>query len=258
MLGNGRNESMARRRNACLMSSHAPGNPPRRSRRLLRGPGYVDTRRRVVRRERHENPFRTRPPCECAPALLPAPVRAVHLPAWTASDQESPILSLSSLPLPLSFLNLRSRKHRHCLERAPRILWRITQQLTRLANGEQRFKRFDLTFQWHAGEDLCQQFAAGLFHDGIRRRDDKHLGPRDAGFQSQTATLRDITCIDIAPQVPLTQARVLRKGGETFVVVRLHDIRETQSNKWNTATAIELTRHLLADNLRERVTRFRI
>jgi hypothetical protein len=58
------------------------------------------------------------------------------------------------------------------------------------------------------------------------------------GGQRQTARLRDIPRVDVAPEVPSAFERIV-PGREALIVVRLHDVRKAQADvgmpvqRWN-------------------------
>src|SRR3954451_13776973 len=76
-------------------------------------------------------------------------------------------------------------------------------------------------------------------------------------LEAEPAALRDVRLVDVAPQIPLAQARVVPVRGELRVVLALHDVREAQADDRDAAPAVELARHLLAEHLRQRVARLR-
>lgn len=111
----------------------------------------------------------------------------------------------------------------------------------------------DVAAHRHPGEHLGHELAARPAHHRVRGGDDEGLGAPDIGLQRQPAALRHVADVDVAPQVPLADLRVLPVGGELLVVVALHDVGEAQADDRDPAPASELPGHLLTDHLGQRV-----
>jgi L-fuconolactonase len=116
----------------------------------------------------------------------------------------------------------------------------------------------DLAPDRHLREDLRKQLEAGPVHHRVRGGDDEDLRAREVAQHGEPAALRHVARVDVAPEIPLAQARVVPERREPLVVGRLHDVREAEPDVRYSRPAIELPRHLLGDQLRERVAELRI
>jgi hypothetical protein len=99
--------------------------------------------------------------------------------------------------------------------------------------------------------------AARPAHAGVGGGDDRHLGAVDVGLEGAGNRLGHVPRVDVAPQVPLPDPRVVLPGLEPGVVRRLHDVRDPEPDERDAGPPGELVGHRLADELRERVGRLR-
>ena len=102
-------------------------------------------------------------------------------------------------------------------------------------------------------EDLRHQLAARPLHHRVGRGDDERVRSSDVGFERALDALGDMALVDVAPEVPLAEVRVVPEAGEALVVGALHDVREAEPDERDAAPAVELPCHLLAEHLRQRV-----
>ena len=109
----------------------------------------------------------------------------------------------------------------------------------------------------HCREHLCHQLAARSVHDGVAGSDDEVLGA-DVGLECEPATLGQVARVDVAPEIPAPQARVVPKGRKPVVVVRFHDVRKSQCDVRRAGPAMQLSAELLREHFRQRVARFGI
>ena len=79
--------------------------------------------------------------------------------------------------------------------------------------------------------------------------------PSIGASSAEPRRLRDVTRVDVAPQVPLAQPRRRPSTTGRRVVLGRHDVRDAQPDEADPAAPGELGRHRLADELRERVRR---
>src|SRR5918998_4158646 len=107
-------------------------------------------------------------------------------------------------------------------QRSPGELGVVAEQAAGLVDAEQGAVLGQVALDGNAGEDLGHEVAAGAAHDGVGGGDDERLGPGDVGLKGTPHGLGDMGAVDVAPQVPPAQLRVVPEGREPLVVVPLH------------------------------------
>ena len=106
-------------------------------------------------------------------------------------------------------------------------------------------------------EHLGHQLTARPAHHGVGSGDDEVVSPIDVGLERAPHALRHMALIDVAPQVPLAQVRIVLEPGKPFVVRADHHVGEPQPDDRRPVPPVHLARHLLAENLRQRIARLR-
>jgi hypothetical protein len=77
-------------------------------------------------------------------------------------------------------------------------------------------------------EALGQKLGVGAFYHGVRGCDHKDLAAGEVLLERQPDRLSPVTSIDIAPEVPLTQGRIVLEVSEAGIVLRSHHVGEPE------------------------------
>ena len=97
----------------------------------------------------------------------------------------------------------------------------IAEQPARMVDREQGLASLDRPTHRDGREHLGHQVGARARHDRVGGRDDRDLGALDRGLQGEPRRRRHVARIDVPPQVPLAQVRVVPVRREERVIVRV-------------------------------------
>ena len=83
-----------------------------------------------------------------------------------------------------------------------------------MVDREERLAALDRAAQRDGREDLGHQVRARAEHTRVGGRDDRDLRAVDGRLEAEPDRLRDVARVDVAPQVPAPDLRVVLPRGE--------------------------------------------
>src|SRR5258708_39939265 len=108
---------------------------------------------------------------------------------------------------------------------SPRKLRNIAQSVACALYRKQGIELAGSRTQWHIRKDLSHEVTVRAVHHRISSSDDERFRAVNIGLKPTPRTLRDIARIDVAPQIPFAESRILRVTWEALVIVGFHNVR---------------------------------